>query len=284
MSFIVRRESTADVVRYGDTVFVYVGRKSISAQDVVRGGVFQSKCGALRHDDVVGRPFGSRFQCRKGHVYVLRATPELWTACLPHRTQILYFADVALLTSGLEVRPGSVVLEAGTGSASLTHSLARSVHPHGRVHSFDFHAGRVRDAQQELERHGLAPALVAVACRDVCAAGFPLDLGGRADAVFLDLPHPWLCVAAAHAALRSGGRVACFSPCVQQVQRTQHALRQHCFRAVATFECLLRPVDHVRAVGLRAVHGADPVPEYVACCPAVTQAGHTGFMTFASRA
>ena len=284
MSFVVSALiADRHVVRYGDTVFIYVGHKSIFAQEVTPGSVFQSRFGALRHDELVGRPYGSRFQCSKGHVFVLRATPELWTECLPHRTQILYFADIALVTSALDLRPGSLVLESGTGSGSLTHSLARTVHPHGHVHTFDFHETRVQQAREELQRHGLAPRLVTCCCRDVSTAGFPEELKGRADAVFLDLPHPWLCIAFAHATLRSGGRVASFSPCVQQVQRTQQALRQHSFHTITTFECLLRPTSTVRTLSLKSLDNSTPAPEYTVCFPSTTQAGHTGFLTFASR-
>lgn len=60
-------------------------------------------------------PYGSKEGSRngKGFVDVLRLTPELWTLALPHRTQILYLADIAFVTSWLDIKPGSKVIEAG---------------------------------------------------------------------------------------------------------------------------------------------------------------------------
>ena len=56
-------------------------------------------------------------------------------------------------------------------------------------------------------------------CRDVCADGFALE--DEADAVFLDLPHPWDAVPHAKRALRKtvDTRLCSFSPCVEQVSR-----------------------------------------------------------------
>ena len=88
----------------------------------------------------------------------------------------------------LELRPGSVVLESGTGSGSLSHALIRTVAPHGHLHTFDFHAERVEKARTEFGEHGLSD-LVTATHRDVCSLGF--GLSNKADAVFLDLPHPW---------------------------------------------------------------------------------------------
>lgn len=78
---------------------------------------------------------------------LLRPTPELWTLALPHRTQILYVADIALILQSLSIRPGSVVVEAGTGSGSFSHSVARAIAPHGRLHSFEFHETRAGKAK-----------------------------------------------------------------------------------------------------------------------------------------
>ena len=63
----------------------------------------------------------------KGFVYLLHPTPELWTLVLPHRTQILYVADISFITAMLEMKPGTNVIESGTGSGSFSHSIALGV-------------------------------------------------------------------------------------------------------------------------------------------------------------
>ena len=48
--------------------------------------------------------------------------------------------------------------------------------------------------------------------------GFPADLAGAADAVFLDLPGPAKVVPSAAASLRPDGVIVSFSPCIEQVR------------------------------------------------------------------
>ena len=63
----------------------------------------------LKLQSWIGRPYGSKVEATdgRGFVYLLSPTPELWTQVLKHRTQILYTADISLITSLLELKPGS---------------------------------------------------------------------------------------------------------------------------------------------------------------------------------
>ncbi len=78
--------------------------------------------GAFEHNRIVGTAFGSRLASKdgRGWLHLLRPTPELWTATLGHRTQIVYTRDIGVILMWLELRNGSLVVESGTGSGSLT--------------------------------------------------------------------------------------------------------------------------------------------------------------------
>lgn len=79
------------------------------------------------------------------------------------------------------------------------------------------------------------------------------------DAVFLDLPCPWLALPSALKILKSNGRFCSFSPCIEQVQRTCDLLRSLRFEDVTTIECLIRPYS-VKAYDV-ASFGSDGTPE-----------------------
>jgi tRNA (adenine57-N1/adenine58-N1)-methyltransferase len=93
---------------------------------MVPGKELNGRFGVYRHDDLIGIPYGSKVASRngRGYIHVLRPTPELWTLALPHRTQILYIADIAYVTSWLNIKPGSVVIEAGGCSLALAMNIS----------------------------------------------------------------------------------------------------------------------------------------------------------------
>lgn len=246
-----QRPETGRVIIEGDVVIVYERHDRLKAVTVVRNGELQNRFGVFPFNDWIGKPFGSQVVGKNGagFVYLLAPTPELWTLALPHRTQILYIADISFVVSYLELRPGSVVLESGTGSGSLTHSLARAVSPTGHVHTFDFHEQRANAAREDFARNGVAE-VVTVKVRDIQGEGFPEEFSNCVDGVFLDLPQPWLAIPSVVRSLRSDGLVCSFSPCIEQVQRTCEGLSKEQFADIRTFEVLLRSYE-VRHENLR---------------------------------
>ncbi|KAG1950593.1 tRNA (adenine(58)-N(1))-methyltransferase catalytic subunit TRMT61A isoform X2 [Pimephales promelas] len=302
MSFV----EYSEFIQEGDVVIIFQSHDSMMPIKVQSGAQTQTRYGVIRHtSDLIGHRFGTKVTCSKGGwVYVLHPTPELWTVNLPHRTQILYTTDIANITLMLDLKPGSVVCESGTGSGSLSHSILRTIAPTGHLHTVEFHAQRAEKAIQEFKEHKVSH-LVTVRNQDVCAEGFGIT--GLADAVFLDIPSPWEAVTHAKRALkRKGGRLCSFSPCIEQVQRTCEALLNHGFEEICTLEVLLR-VHDVRSVTL-------PLPDFgpeecstnstqmasdlnqvevpntgntsVICrtaTPPREMAGHTGYLTFATK-
>ncbi|XP_011300199.1 tRNA (adenine(58)-N(1))-methyltransferase catalytic subunit TRMT61A [Fopius arisanus] len=246
MSFARTKES----IEEGDAVVLYlspqnmhtfeVTQKIINKKGEMVDNVFQTTYGALKVPSLIGKRYGSKVELSKGWAFVLQPTPELWTSTLPHRTQIIYTPDISLIIHLLELAPGSIAVETGTGSGSLSHALIRTIRPHGHLYTFDFHEQRVQLATEEFTKHGLSD-YVTVAHRDVCLDGFGEELGHKADSVFLDLPHPWLVVDHAVRALKkSGGKLCSFSPCIEQVQQTCLKLEAAGFVDIRTQECLQR--------------------------------------------
>ncbi|KAJ7439238.1 tRNA methyltransferase complex GCD14 subunit [Mycena latifolia] len=252
--------STARKIAAGDTVIIWLAspltRDVIQPLVVTPGKDFNSKFGNYRHSDFVGMPFGSKVGSRsgKGFIHVLRPTPELWTMALPHRTQILYIADISFITSYLDIRRGSRVIEAGTGSGSFSHSVARSIGPSGHLWSYEFHEARAKKARSEFAQHGMSD-IVTLTHQNVCKDGFNLTDAADSGKFFLDLPAPWDAVEHAKQALRKDRttRICCFSPCMEQVLRTVSALNEAGFSDITMYETLVRSHDVAQVPVLQSV-------------------------------
>ena len=244
----------------GDLVIVYEHFSAMKAIYVKPGQIFNNKFGAFPHKAMIGRRFGEKHASAdgRGFVHLLPPTPELWTGALPHRTQILYIADISMICLQLELLPGARVIEAGTGSGSLSHALARSVGPTGCLYTYEFNEARAKQAKAEFAANQLAQ--VTSAHGDVCVEGWAYDgiEPASIDAVIFDLPQPWDAIARVAPFVRPGGRLCCFSPCIEQVARSIDVLPGHGFTAIETIEVLVKTHD------VRAEPTYDPVAAIVA--------------------
>lgn len=233
-----------------------------------------------------------------GFCHLLPPTPEVWTASLPHRTQVVYIPDYSYILQRLRVTPGTEVIEAGAGSGSFTHAAARAVFNGfpksdavnggggkteeeanggtGWVWSFEFHEPRVQKLQEEIRDHGL-DRIVTVTHRDVYQHGFAIantaaQSSTKASAVFLDLPAPWLALKhltrdpSSPLNPSTSVHLCTFSPCVEQVQRTVSALRSFGWLDIEMVELSAHRIESRRErVGLQeeGLRGVNATPATV---------------------
>ncbi|KAG6950924.1 hypothetical protein JG687_00013943 [Phytophthora cactorum] len=249
------------LIQEGSLVILFETHNSLTYCYAQRDAIYQNRHGAFYHNDMIGQPFGSKIISRKknarGYLILLAPTPELWSRALRHRTQIVFTLDASAIMFAAALRSGSRVVESGTGSGALTTSFARTVAPHGHVFTFEFNVHRAEIAREEFKRNGLE-SVITVDCRDACEKGFPVELEGSIDMVFLDLPSPWNAVGHAAKMLKQGGFFASYSPCIEQVQKTCGALRS------ANFECkwkMIRTIE-TRLVPYNSRRIDLPVPDF----------------------
>lgn len=200
------------------------------------GGEFQSHRGVVKHDDLIGKPWGSQVFSHTGAPFFL-LQPSLADIMneLPRTTQILYPKDIGYILIQMGVSEGQTVMEAGTGSGSMTIALASAVGATGRVISYEQKSDVQNLALKNLERVGLA-SRVDFKLRDI-QEGFDET---EADAFFLDVQNPFDYIPQVRNALKPGGFFATLIPTVNQVEKVLHALRTHHFAFVEVCELLLR--------------------------------------------
>jgi len=227
------------------------------------GGDIQSHRGVLKHDDLIGLPWGSQVFSHMGAPFFL-LQPSIADILndLPRATQILYPKDIGYILIMMGIAPGQVVMEAGTGSGSMTIALATTVGAEGRVISYEQKQDTQNLARKNLERVGLA-SCVDFKLRDIREGFDETD----ADAFFLDVQNPFDYISQMRAALKPGGFFGTLIPTFNQVEKTLTSLKKHNFAFVEVCEIMLR---HYKSDPARI----RPTDRMVA---------HTGYLIFARR-
>ena len=224
---------------------------------------FETHRGIILHDDLIGKPWGTQVFSHMGSPFFL-LQPSLADLLidLPRTTQILYPKDIGFILVTMGVGPGQKVMEAGTGSGSMTTALAYAVGDEGRVISYEVKDDVQNLARKNLTRFGL-DSRVDFKLRNIEEGFDETD----ADSFFLDVPNPYDYINQVRAALKPGGYLCCLIPTVNQVEKTLWALRQGNFAFVEVCEILLRYYK----------------PEPARFRPTDRMVAHTGFLLFGRR-
>ncbi len=230
---------------------------------LIPGGIFHTHRGILNHDDLIGKPWGSQVFSHQGSPFFL-LQPSLADLLndLKRSTQIMYPKDIGFILSSMSVGPGQTVMEAGTGSGSMTVAMAFTVGPQGRVITYERREEFQNLARKNISRLGLEDR-VEFKLGDIADGFTERDV----DAFFLDLPNPWDYVAQVRQALKPGGFFCNLVPTLNQVEKLLYALRREHYAFIEVCELLLRYYK----------------PEPTRLRPTDRMVAHTGYLIFARR-
>lgn len=225
------------------------------------GTVLQTHRGVIKHDDIIGMPWGSQFHSHLGSPFFL-LQPSLGDLIrgTKRTTQIMFPKEIGYILVNMGIGPGQHVLEAGTGSGSLTTALAYAVGKEGKVTSYEVRPEMQALARKNLERIGLAER-VDFHIGDI-ADGFN-ETG--VDALFLDVQNPYDYIPQVRDALKPGGFFGSLLPTTNQVSKLLHALRNEKFAFIEVMEIMLRFYK--------------PEPDRLR--PTDRMVAHTGYLIFA---
>jgi tRNA (adenine57-N1/adenine58-N1)-methyltransferase len=227
------------------------------------GGTYHTHRGILNHDDLIGKPWGTQVFSHQGApFFMLQPSLADLLVDLKRSTQIMYPKDIGFILTSMSIGPGQTVLEAGTGSGSMTVALAYAVGPQGHVATYEKRPEFQNLARKNLERLGL-DARVEFKLGDIADSIAETNV----DACFLDVPNPWDYIHQVRTALKPGGFFSNLVPTFNQVERLLYVLRREHFAFVEVCELLLRYYK----------------PEPTRLRPTDRMVAHTGFLTFGRR-
>jgi tRNA (adenine57-N1/adenine58-N1)-methyltransferase len=226
----------------GERVLLIDSRDRRYLVTLATGKQFHSHSGTLDHDALIGLPEGSLVRTSGGSkLTVYRPTLADFVLKMPRGAQVVYPKDVALILVYADVFPGATVVEAGSGSGSLTLALSRAVGEHGRVVSYelreDHHEQAARNVASWYEGFGGKPENVELRVGDVFA---DIEEELIADRMVLDLPEPWHAIGTTTGNLRPGGILCCYLPTIPQVSTLVETMRRGGFGRIETMESLVR--------------------------------------------
>jgi tRNA (adenine57-N1/adenine58-N1)-methyltransferase len=221
---------------------------------------FHSHFGVVDLGDLVGKEYGTMVESHSGNVFtVLKPTYSDFIRKMRKMPQVIQPKDAAQILAETGISAGDTVVEGGAGSGALTVFLAAVVSP-GMVYSYEVREDFLKVARKNVELFRLTNVVFRM--QDIYKGIEEREV----DLVTLDVPSPEKVVDTAYSALRMGGYIFSYSPCIEQVSRFCLASHQRKMQ-VKTIECIVRGYE-VSERGTR---------------PKSRMLGHTGYMSFARK-
>ena len=252
-----------NLVKENDFVLFYLSPRKKWLIQVSPGKQVHTHAGYIEVEEVIGKEYGQSVMTNTNQeIYLLYPRLNDFIFKSKRATQILYPKDMAIIASWTDLSNGKKVVEAGTGSGSLSCFIANLIRPEGRLYTYDIREESHEIAKKNIEKAGLSE-FVTLKIKDAKLGLEEKDM----DVAILDLGDPWTLIKTMKGCLRPGGILASVSPTINQVEKVVIELQNEGFLEIETLEILMREME-VREGKTR---------------PAMRMVGHTTYLTFARK-
>jgi tRNA (adenine57-N1/adenine58-N1)-methyltransferase len=223
---------------------------------------FHTRSGVIKLKELRKKKHGDKIKTHLGKEFVL-VKPNILDILekkLKRLPQIIMPKDIGMIIAYAGVRPGDLVVDAGTGSGYLAILLANYVRP-GKVVTYENERRFYKIAKENIKLSGLSK-FVKIKKKDVTRR---ID-EKNVDLVTLDMKDAKKVVKHASNALRVGGWLVVYSPYIEQVKEVVNEMKRRKFAEIKIVENIVREWQVEKNVR-----------------PKTVGLMHTGFLTFARK-
>lgn len=225
-------------------------------------GKLHTKDGIFELVDLKKKKIGDKFKTHLGKEFkIVKPTiNDVLDKKLKRLPQIIMPKDAALILAYTGITPGSLIVDAGTGSGFLAIFLASYIKP-GKVVTYENDKRFIKIAKENIKNSGL-PKFIKLKQKDIIKG---ID-EKNVDLVTLDMKNAEKVVRHAYNALKSGGYLVVYSPYIEQVIAVTKEVERKGFFNIKTVENIVREWQ---------------IEKYTR--PKTVGLMHTGFLTFARK-
>ena len=224
-----------------------------------KGKDLHTKYGYIKQKDLEKAKPGKKVKTQLGKEFTV--LPALFIDKLgkmKRAPQIIPLKDVGLIIAETGLEPNWKIVDAGAGSGALCCHLANLV-PKGKVYTYDIRDDHLAVAQANIKFFGF---------KNITAKKMSIYdkiPHKNIDLITLDVPEPWLALEHAFKALKPGGFIVSYSPCMPQVSDFVEAVKKiPDLSYIKTVELIQREWE---VIGRKQR-------------PKTQQMGHSGFISF----
>jgi len=255
-----------DKIKNNSPVLFYFNHSKKWLAKISKKESFHTHIGVIKHSDAIGKEYGSRLITNKDkYVYLLKPTMFDYVMKIQHGTQIVYPKDIGYIIARAGIGDGQKILEIGTGSGSLTSSIASVIKPRGHVYTFDVDENFMKIAEKNIKKAGMSKYVTQHNMDLKTAKKMPLK---DMDVALIDLGDPWVVIPQVREMLKGSGSIFAICPTMNQLEKLTMALVENEFTDIESTEHIIRTIEAREGKTRHSFQGI----------------GHTTYLCFARKA